>query len=52
MGEIGLETRTEVDMPAPEPAPERLRTLLIMRPELAGLAGIMLLCHNALGLIS
>lgn len=47
MGEVGLEPRTEVDMPAPEPAPERLGTLFIVRPELAGLAGIMLLCHNA-----
>jgi hypothetical protein len=52
MGEVGLEPRTEVDMPAPEPAPERLGTLFIVRPELAGLAGIMLLCHNAKVLIS
>jgi hypothetical protein len=46
VGEIGLETWTEIDMPAPEPAPERLGILLIMRPELTGLAGIFL-CHDA-----
>lgn len=47
VGEEGLEAWAEVDVPAPEPAPERLGTLFIVRPELAGLAGIMLLCHNA-----
>jgi hypothetical protein len=52
MGEVGLEAWAEVDVPAPETAPERLGTLLIMRPELTGLAGIMLLCHNAKVLIS
>jgi len=46
MGEIGLEARAEIDVPAPEPAPERLGIRFIMRPEFAGLAGIML-CHSA-----
>ena len=44
MGEIGLEARAEIDVPAPEPAEGRFGILVVMSPELAGFAGI--LCHS------
>ena len=44
MGEIGLEARAEVDVPPPDAAEHRFRILVVMRSELAVLAGI--LCHN------
>ena len=40
MREILLPPRAEIDMPSPEPPDERLRTPIIMRPQLAGLARV------------
>ena len=46
MGEVTLETRAEVDVPAPEAAQGRFGVLVVMCAELAVLAGILLI-HNA-----
>lgn len=40
MREIGFEARAEIDVPAPETAEDRFGILVVMSPELAGLAGI------------
>ena len=40
MREIALESRAEIDMPAPEPADERLGVLVVMRAQLAVFAGV------------
>lgn len=48
MGEEGLEARAEDDMPPPEAAERRLGIPVIVSPELTVLAGIILMCHNAL----
>ena len=39
MREIALESRAEIDMPAPEPAEEGLGILVVVRAEFAGGAG-------------
>ena len=44
MCEIGLEARAEIDVPAPETTDDRLGILVVVSPELAGLAGIA--CHR------
>ena len=41
MGEIGLEARAEVDVPAPEPTQEGFGILVVMRAELAVFAGVL-----------
>ena len=41
MGKIGLEARTEIDMPTPKSTYEGFRVLVIMRAELAGFAGVL-----------
>lgn len=40
MCEIILPPRADIDMPPPEPPDQRLRVPVIMRPQLAGLAGV------------
>ena len=40
MREILLPPRAEIDVPPPEPPDERLGVPVIMRPQLAGLAGV------------
>ena len=50
MGEIGLETGAEVDVPAPESSERRLGPLVIVSAELAGFAGV--LCHGQNSIIS
>ena len=40
MREIALESRAEIDMPAPEPADEGLGILVVMRAEFAVFAGV------------
>jgi len=52
VGEEGLEARAEIDVPPPEAAPEGLGILVVVSPELAGLAGEFLFCHNASVVIS
>ena len=44
VGEIGLEAGAEVDVPPPDAAEHRFRILVVMRSELAVLAGV--LCHG------
>ena len=44
VGEIGLEAGAEVDVPPPDAAEHRFRILVVVRSELAVLAGI--LCHS------
>jgi hypothetical protein len=46
MGEEGLESRAEVDMPPPETPPERFGVLVIMCAELTVLARVLLFTHN------
>lgn len=43
VSEIGLEAGAEVDVPAPDAAEHRFRILVVVRSELAVLAGV--LCH-------
>ena len=43
-GDIGLPAWTEIDVPAPETTDDRLGILVVVSPELAGLAGIA--CHR------
>ena len=52
VGEVGPEARAEVDVPTPEAAPQGLGILVVVSPELAGLAGEFLFCHNASVVIS
>ncbi len=46
VGEECLETRAEIDVPAPESAPQGFGILVVMSPELAGLAREFLFSHN------
>jgi hypothetical protein len=41
MGEIGLEARTEIDVPTPEPSHEGFGILVVMRAELAVFTGVL-----------
>ena len=43
---VCLPAGTEVDMPPPEAAEERLGILVILSPEFTGLTGVVLLGHN------
>jgi hypothetical protein len=43
MGKVSLPTGTEVDVPAPEPAEERFRILVVLCSKFAVFAGV--LCH-------
>ena len=52
VGEEGLEARAEVDVPTPEAAPQGLGILVVVSPELAGLARVFLFCHNVSFVIS
>ena len=40
MRKVGLESRAEIDVPAPEFTEERLRILVVMRSEFAVFAGV------------
>ena len=44
MSEVGFESGTEVDVPAPEPSEDRFGILVVVSAELAVLARV--LCHN------
>ncbi len=46
VGEIGLPAGAEIDVPAPEPSERRLGILIVVRLELAGLAGVVLGFHG------
>lgn len=52
VGEEGLEAWAEVDVPTPEAAPQGLGILVVVSPELAGLAREFLFCHNVSFVIS
>ena len=45
VGEVGPEARAEVDVPTPEAAPHGLGILVVVSPELAGLAREFLFSH-------
>ena len=45
MGEVVFPARAEVDVPAPDAAGERFGVVVVLCPEGAGLAGV-LLSHN------
>ena len=45
MGEIVLPAGAEIDVPAPDTAGERLGIVVVLCPEGAGFAGVMLFCH-------
>ena len=48
MRKEGLESRTEIDVPAPEFTEERLRILVVMRSEFAVFAGVFVHCISVI----